>query len=234
MEVKPVKTRVFKFGENLADFVLSHIKNLPDKSIVAVASKVAAYSENRFISPTPRAKIKAIKAESDFAIKTSLVWLTIKDGMIMANAGIDESNAQGKIILLPKDSFSVAKNLRKKLIKKFKLKNLGVIITDSSFIPLRAGVIAAALGYSGFRGVKDYRGEKDIFGRTLRMSRVDVADSLATASALVMGEGAEQCPLAVISGAPVKFTSKIIKDETKMPLSQDIFGPMIKLMRTKI
>ena len=65
-------------------------------------------------------KVKLIKQESDFAIKTKLTWLTIKDGMVMSSAGIDESNAEGKLILLPKDSFQSAEFNRKELRKIFK------------------------------------------------------------------------------------------------------------------
>ena len=134
-------------------------------------------------------KIRLIKEESDFAIKTKYVWLTIKNGMVMASAGIDESNADGKMVLLPKDSFKSAKVVRKELCKKFKIKNLGVLITDSRLFPLRAGVVGVALGYAGFKGIRNYIGKKDIFGRTLKFSRTDVADSLATSAVLCMGKG---------------------------------------------
>jgi len=56
-------------------------------------------------------KDKTIKEESEFALKTEIVWMTIKDGMVLANAGIDESNANGKLILLPKNSFKSAEIL---------------------------------------------------------------------------------------------------------------------------
>ena len=83
----------------------------------------------------------------------------------MANAGIDESNAMGKIILLPKNSFKSAEIIRKKLQNKFGVKNLGILITDSRLFPLRAGIVGVALGYAGFKGIKNYIGKKDIFGR---------------------------------------------------------------------
>lgn len=105
----------------------------------------------------------------------------------MASAGIDESNANGKLVLLPKDSFKTARFLRDKLRQKYGVRHLGVLITDSRTTPLRAGVTGVALGYAGFRGVKDYRGTPDIFGRKFKFSRTDVADSLATAAVFAIG-----------------------------------------------
>src|SRR6185369_10169333 len=136
------------------------------KSVVVVTSKIVALSENRTaIAGDEKMKEKLIRQESQFAVRTKYVWLTIKDGMVMASAGIDESNANGKLILLPKDSFKAADTLRKQLQKKYKVTQLGVLITDSRTMPLRSGITGVALGYAGFKGIKDYVGLPDIFGR---------------------------------------------------------------------
>ncbi|MDD3729120.1 MAG: coenzyme F420-0:L-glutamate ligase [Candidatus Pacebacteria bacterium] len=166
-----------------------------------------------------------IKKESRIAIPTKYVWLAIKDRMVMASAGIDESNANGKLILLPKDSFKTADYLRNTLMRRYKLKNLGILITDSRTVPLRAGVVGVALGYAGFRGLKDYCGKLDIFGRKFKFSRSNIADSLATAAVLVMGEGKEQQPLAVIKKAPVEFCDKIKKTELCIDIEDDMYCP---------
>lgn len=76
----------------------------------------------------------------------------------------------------------VAQSLRALLIKKYGLKKLGVLITDSRTTPLRLGITGVTLGYSGFNGLRSYIGRPDIFGRTFKMSRTNVADSLATAA----------------------------------------------------
>ena len=167
-------------------------------------------------------------------IPTRYVWLTVKDGMAMSSAGIDESNANGKLILLPKNSFKAAGLLRKKLLKKYGVKQFGVLITDSRTMPLRAGVTGAAIGYAGFRGVKDYRGKPDIFGRKFKFSRTDVADSLATAAVLVMGEGNEQQPLAIIQKAPIEFCDKVHSKELKIDIEDDMYRPLFsKLHKQK-
>ena len=151
----------------------------------------------------------------------------------MASAGIDESNAKGKLILLPKECFAAAEIIRKKLKQKFKVKKLGVLITDSRIFPLRAGVVGVALGYAGFKGIKDYIGEKDIFGRVLKMSKTDIADSIATAAVLCMGEGKEQQPLALVTGAPVVFTEKVNRQELIMNSEEDIFAPLLAVLKNK-
>ena len=227
MKITPIKTRVFEENEDLISFILRYIKNIPEKSVLVITSKIVALSEGLTVSDVSiSSKEKLIKSESDFAIKTKYTWLTIKDGMVMASAGIDESNAKGKLILLPKDSFYSAGILRKELKKIFKIKKLGVLITDSRIFPLRAGVVGVSLGYSGFFGVKNYIGKKDIFGRKLKMSRTDVADSLATGAVLCMGEGNEQQPLALISGAPIEFVEKVNKKELEIKVKDDLYLPL--------
>ena len=216
MNIRPVRTRIFKEGESLATFVKAHVKKIPEKTVLVVASKIVALSEGRSTKhPGVRQKPR----------------LTVTDGMVMANAGIDESNANGKIILLPKNSYKSAERLRKELKKMYRIKNLCVIVSDSHLAPLRAGVTAHALGYAGVVGIRDYRGKKDLFGRTMKISRTNVADSLATAAALEMGEGAERQPLALITEAPVAFAEKINQKETHISLFDDIYGPLLKTIR---
>ena len=86
---------------------------------------------------------------------------------------------------------------------------LGVIITDSHTIPLRRGVLGISLAHYGFAPLKDYRGNADIFGRTLKMTQTNIPDGLAAAAVVLMGEGAERTPLALITDVPwVKFEAR--------------------------
>ncbi len=232
MQIKAIKTRIFKEGEELIPFILKYVKKLKEGDVLVVTSKIVALAEGRILKyegETQKAKI--IKAESEFALKTKYAWLTIKDGMVMAGAGVDESNADGKLILLPKDSYESAEFLRKELKKIFHLRKLGVLITDSRIFPLRAGIVGVSLGYAGFKGVRNYIGNKDIFGRALKMSRTDVADSLATAAVLCMGEGKEQQPLALIKNAPIEFTEKVSKAELKIDPKEDLYLPLFKKIK---
>lgn len=233
MIIQAKKTRVFKEGENLFAFITNYFKNIPEKSVIVVTSKIVALSENRTAQiKNEKTKEKLIKSESEFAIATKHAWLTITNGVVMASAGIDESNANGKLILLPKNCFRTANFLRNKFKKKYKLKDFGVLITDSRTIPLRAGVTGVALGYAGFSGIKDYRNTPDIFGRKFKFSRTNLADSLATSAVLLMGEGNEQQPLALIKKAPLKFRGVINPQELHINIQDDMYKPLFsKLLR---
>ena len=214
MLIRAIKTRVFKEGEPLVSFIESYVKKLQEKSVLVVTSKIVSLAERRVRDiKNSHTRERLIKAESQWAMHTKYTWLTIKDDTVMSSAGVDESNADGKIILLPRDSFKTVEVIRRKLKQYYKIKNLGIIVTDSRLLPLRAGIVGVALGYAGFSGVRDYRGTSDIFGRTLKLSRTDIADSLATAAVVLMGEGAERQPLAVIADAPVVFGNKVNRNE---------------------
>ena len=90
-------------------------------------------------------------------------------------------------------------------------------------MPLRAGVTGVALGYAGFRGVRDYRGKKDLFGKKSRFTKSNIADALAAAAVLLMGEGDEQTPLVIIKKAPVIFNPKVKKKALFLTSEKDIY-----------
>jgi len=227
MEVKAIKTSIFKEKESLVDFIVRYIPKIKESTVLVITSKIVALSEGRTATIKNKGtKEHLILEESEFAMPTKYAWLTIKDGVFMASAGIDESNANGKLILLPKDSYKSADFLRRCLQKRYKVKNLGILITDSRTVPLRAGIIGMAVGYAGLSGIKDYRGEKDIFGRKFKFSRVDIVDSLAATAVLLMGEGKEQKPLAIIEKPPVKFCGKVSKKELYINPKEDMYGPL--------
>lgn len=230
MTIAPIKTRVFDENENLEKFIFEYIPALQDNSIVVVTSKIVALSEGRTCDDdSEEARERLIKEESEWMMKTKYVWLTLKDGMLAASAGIDASNANGKLILLPKNSFYAACELREKIKRRFNINNCGVLITDSRLLPLRTGALAYAIGYAGFRGVRDNRGKPDIFGRTLLLSQTDVADGLASGAVICMGEGAEQIPLAVITDPPVEWTDDPIDpNELRIPPEDDLYRPFFE------
>ena len=168
MNITPVHTAVFKEREDLPAFIVRHLPSVPEKTVVTVSSKLVCLWKGLSVPYESRAQKEAlILRESSSALKTPLAWLTLKEGMIMTNAGIDESNADGRLLLLPRDSYACARELRASLRQKWGVHHLGLIITDSMILPLRAGVIGAAVAYSGFKGVIDLRGKPDIFGKKL-------------------------------------------------------------------
>jgi dihydrofolate synthase / folylpolyglutamate synthase len=232
MIVKAIKTKIFKPKDNLLVFIEEYLPIIEENSILVITSKIVALAEDRVVENfTEDTKLDIVRQESELVLQTKHVLLTIKDGVVMANAGIDESNADGKLILLPKDSFQTAQKVRDYFRKKHQLKNIGVIITDSRCLPLRAGITGVALGYAGFRGLKSYANELDIFKRPFKFAKVDIADSLATAAVLCMGEGSEQKPLAVVSDISIEYTDDVIKDELKIDIEDDMYRPMFERIR---
>ena len=229
MNVTAYRTSVFKENQDLPAFIAKHVPQLKDGDILVVSSKLICLWLGLTVPYKSKSqKEELIVQESDAALKTQLAWLTLKGGMVMTNAGIDESNADGKLLLMPHDLYVCAGYLRKALLAHYHLKKLGVIITDSMILPLRAGVIGAAAAYAGFKGVRDERGKKDIFGKKLEVTFVNLADALAAAAAVNMGERNERKPLCRIEGAPVQFTSKVNPKEIVYPPQQDLYAPLFK------
>jgi coenzyme F420-0:L-glutamate ligase/coenzyme F420-1:gamma-L-glutamate ligase len=144
-------------------------------------------------------------------------------GFVMANAGIDRSNVGGadRVLLLPSDPDGSADALRAKLAAHFGLE-MGLVISDSFGRPWRKGVTNVALGAAGVPSLLDRRGELDRNGRRLEITEVALADLLASAAGLVMGEGAESRPAALLRGlswnAAPRPASALIR-----PLQEDLF-----------
>jgi len=227
MNVTAIHTPVFQAREDLIDFILHHVSAPAEGTVLAVASKLFALWRGE-IAPYQSVAQKEglIRRESEWALQTPLAWLTVKDGMVMTNAGIDESNADGKLLLLPENLYQLAHEVCMSLRAAWQIKQLGLVVTDSMILPFRAGVIAGAVAYAGFRGVRDLRGKADIFGKKLEVTLVNAADSLASAAALEMGEAGEQKPLCVIENAPVEFVDRVPQNEIKYPIENDLFTPL--------
>lgn len=231
MIVVPIKTEVFKRDGSLEQFINKHLPIIKEGSVLVVTSKIVALSQGRVVSTDAKhTKDYWIKKESEQFLKTKWCYLTLKDGHWCPNAGIDESNAKGKLILWPVNPYRVAERLRKVLRKKHNLKKIGVLITDSRIFPLRAGVTGVALGYAGFQGLRNYIGLPDIFGRKLKMTTTNIADGLATSAVLAMGEGNEQMPLALIEDVPAKFTEKNTPTELRIDPKDDLYSPLFRDM----
>ena len=226
MEITPIKTKLFKQSDSLDKFLFAHLPPLKNGDIICLSSKVAGLAEGRIYKKSE--KLKLLKQESSYYKKTALCYFTVRQGLICANAGIDESNAFDKIILLPQNPYKTADALRRALIKHYKIKNLGMILTDSFILPLRSGVINIAVSYSGFYGVENLINKKDLCKRPLKMTLVNKADALATAAGFCMGENANRTPLCLIHGADVKFTASSRAKEMRYPFKKDFYYPFLK------
>lgn len=238
MIVKAVKTRLLTPPKDDLLVVLDEaIKELSEKSIVAISSKVVSIWQGRCVATSSISKDELIKREADSYLPREFTphgWVihTIKNGLFIPTAGIDLSNGSGYYILWPENPMKAAADIRDFLRQKFNLKNIGVIITDSHSVPLHRGTIGITLGHAGFSPIKDYRGKKDLFGREFVVEMANVADQLSCAALLAMGEGSEQTPVAYISDVEIEFVEKYQpKDKTltfEVPLDEDLYGPFIK------
>ena len=104
MQVTAYRTAVFKEAEDLPSFIRRHVPVLKEGDVLVVSSKLVCLWKGLSVPyQSRRQKETLIRCESDAALKTKLAWLTVKSGMVMTNAGIDESNADGKLLLLPRD-----------------------------------------------------------------------------------------------------------------------------------
>jgi len=233
LKVIPIKTRIFLFEENLNNFVLESLKENPptENSILVITSKIVSLAEGRRVAVSSISKEDLIKKEADHYLGylSYGCHLTIKEGLLIPSAGIDESNSDGAFyILFPKNPKESAKALCNFIKETFKLKNFGVIMSDSHTSPLRRGVTGIALSNWGIQAVKNIVGTKDLFGREIKMTQVNYADALASAAVLTMGEANESCPLALLSCDGVEFEDDSAASTLKMAVEEDLYYPLLK------
>ena len=234
MIVVPVKTHKISTSDKLFGILDKYITELSENSVVAVTSKIVSITQGRVVKMEDADKDELIKQESQYYLPREEnpyhVSLTITNNTLIASAGIDESNADGNYVLWPENPQNSANKIREHLQQKFKLKNVGVIITDSKTTPLRWGVTAIAIAYSGFEPLIDYIGKEDLFGRKFVFEKMSVIDNFASAAAVVMGEGAEQTPIAIFTDIPfVRFVeANPTGEELKISLEEDLYGTILK------
>lgn len=244
MKVRSIKTKRIIPGKDKDIFFIldKYLPKPKERSVVAVTSKIVAICQGRVADPEKETRDELAEKEADFYLPRELnrynFMLTIKKNTMIASAGIDESNAAGYLILWPKDPQKAADQIRDHLKKRFRLKNIGVIITDSKLTPLRWGVTGVSIAHSGFLALNDYRKKPDIFGRKLKVTQVNVAEALAVCAVLLMGEGKEQTPMAVIEDLPfVKFQdrnpSKKELKNLKIDLKEDVYGSILTAIKWK-
>jgi coenzyme F420-0:L-glutamate ligase/coenzyme F420-1:gamma-L-glutamate ligase len=241
-----VKTRIMKIGDDLVEVILQSLKEqnleLEDNDILAVTSKIVAYAEGRVvklsdIKPSDKAKelVDKFSLQPEFAelilCEADKIYggvakavLTLKNGILTANAGIDNKNVpKGYAVLWPNDVQKWVKQVREE-IKRRTGKKVAVLIIDSGLTPLRIGTSGLALAVAGFKPIRDHRGERDIFEKPIVITRHAVADDLACAAHLLMGEAIERTPIVLIKDAPVDFDDGVYGSaDMMMPFKECIF-----------
>jgi coenzyme F420-0:L-glutamate ligase/coenzyme F420-1:gamma-L-glutamate ligase len=209
------KKRPFELMGELNRSLEANGLRLADDDILVISGKYLAMAEGRFVDLS---KIVPLDDARDYATRYGLssglaetvlresdsvlrglqgFLLTIKDGFFAPNAGVDKSNiSKGEAILHPSHSSRLAASIRREVLVAFGVR-VGVVITDSRLQPLRKGTVGTSIGFSGFDGVVDDRGRKDLFGNRLKVTRRAVADDLSCAAELLMGESDESVPVVI-------------------------------------
>ncbi len=239
MVIKAIKTRVLRPPQDdLLGAIRGSLPKLAEGSIVAVTSKVVSIWQGRCVPIKKYDRDKLVEKEADAYLPRKFVpgaWCiqTIKNNLLIPSAGIDESNGGRHYILWPCDPSGAAKEIWQWLRKTYRVKKVGIIITDSHTIPLRRGVLGISLAHYGFSPLKDYRGKPDIFGRKLQMTQTNVTDGLAAAAVMLMGEGSERTPIAVITDVPwVTFSDRPVRSRKpfsslEIKTKEDLYYPLI-------
>jgi coenzyme F420-0:L-glutamate ligase / coenzyme F420-1:gamma-L-glutamate ligase len=234
-------------GDDLAALLVAALRRMviapEDGDILVVAQKVVSKAEGRFVdlgsvAPSARAAalakevgkdprlVEIILSESSEVVRhrKDILIVAHRLGFVMANAGVDQSNVgcEGeRVLLLPRDPDASAAALKARLDAEYGVK-FGVVINDSFGRAWRNGVVGVALGAAGVPSLRDMVGKPDLFGRKMRVTEVAVADEIAAAASLLMGQAAEGIPAVHMRGlacdAPAVPASALLR-----PKDMDLF-----------
>jgi coenzyme F420-0:L-glutamate ligase/coenzyme F420-1:gamma-L-glutamate ligase len=196
---------------------------LRDRDVLVVTQKIVSKAEDRYVDlatvePTAKAKelaqitlkdarlVQAILSETVEVLraKPHVLIVATRHGVVLANAGIDQSNLDAadrnrRVLLLPEAPDASAQRIKQRLDRHFGA-DIGVIISDSAGRAWRLGTVGLAIGAAGLPALWDRRGEPDLSGRPLEVTEVGFADAIAAAAVLAMGEAAEGRPAAHLRG----------------------------------
>jgi coenzyme F420-0:L-glutamate ligase/coenzyme F420-1:gamma-L-glutamate ligase len=213
--------------------------------IVVVAQKVVSKAQGRYVDlativPSARAEELAVEVDKDPRLVEVILSESVRvvrrhprilivehrSGYITANAGVDRSNVSASstrdvVLLLPTAPDSAAEGLRAQMEKRYQ-KSLGVIVSDSFGRPWRRGTVGVALGSAGIPALNDLRGQPDLFGYPLEVTEAAMADEVASAASLLMGQGNEANPVVLISGFAVA-ERQVPASALIRPMSEDLF-----------
>jgi len=238
---------IIKEGDDIAKLICSAAERqgnpVQDGDIIVITHVFASRAEGAVVNldtivPSEFAKAWAQKFDKDPALvevvlRESKRIIRMDDGKLItetkhgftcANAGVDRSNVLGErnVALLPKNPDSSARKVRRR-IRTLARKDVAVIISDTHGRPLRQGEINIAIGVAGINPIRDRRGETDLFGYVLKIKRTAIADELASAAELVIGQANEGVPVAIIRGYPYLKSEKGKATQLVRPKREDLF-----------
>jgi coenzyme F420-0:L-glutamate ligase / coenzyme F420-1:gamma-L-glutamate ligase len=215
------------------------------QDILVVTQKIVSKAEGRYldlarVEPDARARDLAAITGKDVYLVAAILSQAVEvlraapnvlivattHGLVLANAGIDQSNLEAgnhgrRVLLLPEHPDRTAQQLKEHVDRHFST-DIGVIISDSAGRAWRLGTVGLAIGAAGVPSLLDRRGESDISGRPLEVTEVGLADAVAAAAVVVMGEAAEGRPAAMVRGLTWNAAARPAADLVR-PTAQDLF-----------
>ena len=234
-------------GDNLGQLICEAAEKqetpIQEKDVVVVTHVAVSKAEGNVVNldqvvPSERAKEIAQKTNKDPAMVEVILQETKEivrmgqnsiitethNGIICANAGVDRSNVLGdrNVVPLPKNANASAQGIRQE-IKRITGVNVAVIVSDTHGRPFRNGEINVAVGVAGIKPIRDRRGEKDLFGYVLKIKQTAIADELASAAELVIGQASEGIPVAIIRGYNYQADENVSATSLTRPRERDLF-----------
>jgi coenzyme F420-0:L-glutamate ligase/coenzyme F420-1:gamma-L-glutamate ligase len=241
-EFKAIGLRNFPLvsaGDNLVTLIINVLKEngieLRSGDIIVIAQKIVSKAEGRTVllssvMPSDHAVklgkaaekdprlVELMLSESDEIVrhKPGVIIVAHKLGLVLANAGIDQSNVEQPagdtaVLLLPEDPDRSADALQAG-IKGETGADVGIIISDSLGRAWRMGTVGHAIGVSGVEALRDLKGDRDLFDEELRVTEVGTADEIAAAASLIMGQTDQAMPVVIVRGLTVgSFDTNILR-----------------------
>jgi len=248
VQVIPVEgLPIIKRGDNIAELVCNAAKNqgtpVREGDVLVVTHVAVSRAEGNIVNlDTVTPSVLARNIASQFNKDPALVEVVLqqskrivrmgdgnlitetKHGFVCANSGVDRSNVEGErnVALLPDDPDRSAETIRKE-VKRLTGCDVAVIVSDTHGRPLRTGEINVAIGVAGIKPIRDRRGERDLFNYVLRIKQTAVADELASAAELVIGQADEGIPAALIRGYNYPRVENAKATELVRPREKDLF-----------
>jgi coenzyme F420-0:L-glutamate ligase len=246
LKLYAVKTRLINASVDLVEIILETLNEqnlrLEENDVLAISSKIISYAEGRLVKLS---EIKPSEKARELARKYSLkpefaelvlreaekiyggvekAILTLKDCVLAANAGIDNKNVpEDYVVLWPTNTKESARKIHEDIQHRIR-KRVAVLIVDSGLAPFRIGTSGLALAVAGFKPIRDHRRSVDLYGKPIMITRHAVADDLAAAAHLLMGEATEKTPIVLIKDAPVDFDEGVYGSvDMLMPSRECIF-----------
>jgi len=230
MQLFGIRTRLIEAKDDLVAIILEAISRqrltIDDGDVLVFASKVVSMAQGRLtrldtIKPSEEANKLAEKYELDSRFVEVVLseadevyggvpgaLLTLKDGVLIPNAGVDRKNApSGFVVLWPENPHGSAEKIRAEILERAD-RRIGVLIVDSRVTPLRMGTTGVAIGIAGFNPIRDCRAERDLYGNRVLITRHALADDLAGAAHLVMGETEARMPAVLVKQVPLSLTDE--------------------------